>query len=256
MREQADTKTKTENRGRARLLRAAAVAIGVVLFLFAFRPFGLTVDSAAEVLVLLGVAPINFLLMLMIHALPLRAEPWRAVVAIGILIVGNTLYLATWSQRVNLAETLLAVGLVVGLTATIAWLWNKGRIPEQDINVASSQSDSLLHTVALSGDGEQEILQLAPSELLYLKANGNYVDVHYLKKGLPAQSMLRSSLARLAGEVPQGILVQCHRSYFVNLALARRIVRAKGQTLIEFDSGDRVPVSRKHNRDVLEAISA
>ena len=90
MREQADTKTKTENRGRARLLRAAAVSIGVVLFLFAFRPFGLTVDSAAEVLVLPGVAPINFLLMLMIHALPLRAEPWRAVVAIGILVVGTT----------------------------------------------------------------------------------------------------------------------------------------------------------------------
>ncbi len=236
-------------------MRSAAIATGVVVFLFAFRPFGLTTDSAADALVLLGVAPLNFLIMLGIHALPLRREPWRTVVAIGCLVVGNTAYLAALSQSVPAFEIGLAVALVVGLTASIVFLWNRGNIPEQelherDVNVAPGG-----RPITLSGESDQEILQLAPDELLFMSANGNYVDVHYRKGDDAAKSMLRGSLAGLAAQVPGKLLVQCHRSHFVNLAVARRIVRAKGRTLIEFDGSGRVPVSRMFRQDVLKAIS-
>jgi len=253
----ADTKTQTKkSRNTQRLLRSAVASIGVTAFLFLFRPFGLAIDSMTEALVLLGVAPTSFLLMLIIHALPLRKQPWRTVLALGILVVGNTLYLAAWSERAYSFETPLAVALVVALTATIVFLWNRGRIPEQEIDIGNSRDEASASSVIFAGDGEQEILQLAPSELLFLKANGNYVDVHYLQDGLPAKSMLRGSLARLAGQVPEDLLIQCHRSYFVNLSVARRIVRAKGRTFIEFDAGDQLPVSRMFKQDVLRAISA
>ncbi len=236
--------------------RAAAVAMAVVIFLFAFRPFGLTVDSAVDALVLLGVGPLNFLIMLGIHNLPIRRKPWRTVAALCCLVVGNTAYLAAWSQSIRMLETGLAVALVVGLTAGIVFLWNRGRIPEQEIEGGDNHTRTGGRTITLSGESDQEILQLVVDDLLFMSANGNYVDVHYQTRKGVAKSMLRSSLAGLAAQVPGNLMVQCHRSHFVNLAVARRIIREKGRTLIEFGGGERVPVSRMFRHDVLKAISA
>ena len=238
-----------------RPIRSAAIAMGVVIFLFAFRPFGLAIGSAAELLVLLGIAPLNFIIMLGIHGLPLRSDFWRTVVALGTLVVSNTVYLAAWSQSSRALETGLAVALVVGLTATIVFLWNRGSIPEQELVERGIYAVTGGRTITLSGESDQEILQLAPDELLFMSANGNYVDVHYRKGDEADKSMLRSSLAGLAAQVPNNLLVQCHRSHFVNLAVARRIVRARSRTLIEFDGSERVPVSRMFRQDVLKAIS-
>jgi len=237
-------------------IRSAIISIGVVVFLAAFRPFGLAIDSVADALVLLGVAPLNFLIMLGIHAFPLGKEPWRTVVALGCLVAGNTAYLAAWSQSARALETGFSVALVVGLTAVIVFLWNRGRIPEQEFHERHVDAGSGGRSITLSGEGDREVLQMAADELLFISANGNYVDVHYRTGKGVAKSMLRSSLAGLAAQVPGTLLVQCHRSYFVNMVTARRIVRSKGRTLIEFDGGERVPVSRKFRQNVLEAISA
>lgn len=255
--DKASNKMTAKNASRSyRPIRSAIISIGVVVFLFAFRPFGLAIDSVADMLVLLGVAPLNFLIMLGIHAFPLRKEPGRTVVALGCLVVGNTAYLAAWSQSTRALETGFAVALVVGLTAVIVFLWNRGRIPEQGFDERHIHAATGGGPITLSGESDQEILQLAPDELLFMSANGNYVDVHYRKGNGAAKSMLRRSLAGLAAQVPGTLMVQCHRSYFVNLVAARRIVRSKGRTLIEFDGGERVPVSRKFRQNVLEALSA
>lgn len=238
-----------------RPVRSGLIAMGVVVFLFAFRPFGLAIDSVADTLVLLGVAPLNFFIMLGIHALPLRREPWRTVAALGCLVVGNTAYLAAWSQSARALETGVTVALVVGLTASIVFLWNRGNIPAQEFDERDIHAATGGRPITLSGESDQEILQLAPDQLLFMSANGNYVDVHYRKGDDAAKSMLRSSLAALVAQVPESLLVQCHRSHFVNLAVARRIVRAKGRTLIEFDGSGLVPVSRMFRQDVLKAIS-
>jgi DNA-binding LytR/AlgR family response regulator len=149
----------------------------------------------------------------------------------------------------------LAVALVVGLTATIVFLWNRGSIPEQELVERGIYAVTSDRSITLSGESDQEILQLAPNELLFMSANGNYVDVHYRKGDEAGKSMLRSSLSGLAAQAPKNLLVQCHRSHFVNLAVARRIVRARSRTSIEFDGSERVPVSRMFRQDVLKAIS-
>jgi hypothetical protein len=234
-----------------RPMRYAGTSLGVVAFLFVFRPFGMTLDSVAEVLVLLGVAPVCFVIMLFVHALPLPRK-WRLVVGPACLIFGITAYLAAWSQGAGVFEKGLAVALTAGLVSAVVYLWNRGNIPEQEL---ARRNVGVAAAYTLSGDNDQEVLQLAPDELLFISAAGNYVDVHYRKGGGSARSMLRGSLARLAAQVPGNALVQCHRSHFVNLAAARRIVRSRGRTLIEFDGGARVPVSRGFRKDVVDAIS-
>jgi len=251
-----DNSIPEEHEGRPfQLKRSAAVAIGVVVFLFVFRPFGLTVDSVAEALMLLAIAPLNILIMFGIHILTFRLKSWRTAFALFCLLVGNTAYLAVWSQSARALEIGFSVALVVGMTAVIVTLWNRGRIPEQEL-LDSEHLDSEGHEpVTLTGDGAQEVMRLTPGEILFMSASGNYVDVHYRSSEGVTTSMFRSSLARLASQVPGNLMIQCHRSYFVNLSAARRIVRSKGRTLVEFDQGQRVPVSRKFRQDVLREIS-
>lgn len=236
--------------------RAAVTAVGVVAFLFLFRPFGLEIDSLAEILVLLGVAPVSFGLMLALHASPIHSPMWQRVSAAGVLVIGITFYLSIWSQPSRIPEIGVATALVVAVAGLIVHLWNRGRIPEQEIDHSSAHADSLAESVVLLGDGEQEILRLSPHELMFMEASGNYVNVHYLSESRPARALLRSSLSRLAAQVSGLPMVQCHRSYFVNMTAARRIVRDKGRTLIEFDSGERVPVSRKYKQQILDVILA
>jgi DNA-binding LytR/AlgR family response regulator len=250
-------KTRAENGWWAyQPLRAAAVSIALVVFLFAFRPFGLTLSSVEDALVLLGLAPLNFLIISVIHALPIREGRWRAAAAFGCLVIGNTAYVAAWSQNSRALDTGLSVTLVVALTASIIFLWNRGQVPVQEFDRPDTDDGLVGAPFTLSGESDQEILRLTSNELLFMRANGNYVVVHYLRDHVSATSMLRSSLAGLAAQVPGGQVVQCHRSHFVNLAVARRIVRSKGRTLIEFDGGQHVPVSRTFRQDVVKAISA
>ena len=237
-------------------LRAAAISIALVVFLFAFRPFGLTIDSAKEALVLMGIAPLNFLIITITHALPIREPRWQGLVSFGSLLAGNTAYIIAWSQDSQIIQTGIAVALVVSLVASIIYLWNRGRLPEQALDRPASIDDLTGTSFTLSGDGDQEILKMAANELLFMRANGNYVVVHYLKDRAPTTAMLRSSLARMAAQVPGNHIVQSHRSHFVNLTVARQIVRSKGRTLIEFDDGQRAPISRTFRQNVLDAISA
>ena len=236
-------------------MQSTVISIGVVVFLFVFRPFGLVVDSVSGALLLIGFAPLNFLIMLGLHAFAFRKRRWRTPVALGALVVANTAYLLTWSQSGREFETGLSVMFVVILTAAIAVLWNRGRIPPQELGEAGGQSAADT-SVRLSGESDQEILQLASDDLLFMSANGNYVDVHYRSNDEVAKSMLRCTLVGLVAQLPGTLLTQCHRSHFVNLSVARRVVRARGRTLIEFDGGERVPVSRNYRQQVLTAISA
>jgi len=238
------------------LMRASAVALGVVAFLFLFRPFGLTIDSATDAFVLLGFAPLNLLIMFGVHSVPIRIESWRTVVALCSLLIGNTGYLAIWSQSTQAVPIGLSVALVVGMTVAILTLWNRGRIPEQEL--PDRRNDAPVHEeiITLTGAGADEIVRLAPEEILFMSANGNYVDLHYRTSKGVEKTMLRTPLTRLVAQVSGNLMIQCHRSHFVNLSAARRIVRSKGRTLIEFDQGERIPVSRKFRQRVRAEISA
>lgn len=58
-------------------------------------------------------------------------------------------------------------------------------------------------------------LSIAPSAILYVKSEFNYVQVHYLDGSKVKTYMLRASMKSLEDTGSRG-LTRCHRSYFVN----------------------------------------
>lgn len=110
----------------------------------------------------------------------------------------------------------------------------------------------LPETIALTGDNQHELLELSLGDIRFINAADNYIKVHYLQNGKPAQTVLRSTLKKaqtgLEGH-PQ--LFRCHRAYIVNLAAVSHISgNAQGYKLHLRDMTEPIPVSRNLNDDI------
>ena len=96
------------------------------------------------------------------------------------------------------------------------------------------------------GENQNETLTLAPSALLYLVSQDNYVQVVWQEQAQLHKRLLRSTLARYE-ELLMGYpgFFRCHRAYIVNLAQVRSITgNSQGYLLTLAGTRESVPVSR------------
>lgn len=104
--------------------------------------------------------------------------------------------------------------------------------------------------IVLEGENKQETVHLSANELLFIKAEGNYVDVVTMnQEGHSGNHLLRNSLRAIESQLNSwnASIVRCHRSYLVNCT---RISQVKGNAqglILSFESvKQEVPVSRKY----------
>jgi hypothetical protein len=106
--------------------------------------------------------------------------------------------------------------------------------------------------VKLTGDYQNEVLEVPANDVLYISAADNYIQVFYLKNDLTASVFIRSTLKN-AEENLSGLsqFFRCHRTYLVNL---QKIVRvsgnAQGLKLHLPGSSELIPVSRSLNQQL------
>ena len=91
-------------------------------------------------------------------------------------------------------------------------------------------------------------LTIAPSALLYINAEGNYVKIHYLENGRVRDYLLRSSMKNLEEIAGRHGLVRCHRSYYINPKHVKLLSRGKEQIVAEMqeDGVQKIPVSPQY----------
>ena len=123
---------------------------------------------------------------------------------------------------------------------------------EQKYQNAEVQSRSKL--VLFKAENEKVELQLKPEEVLYLKSDGNYVEIFYQSgNGHVQKKLVRNRLKVFSEILPKSLFFQCHKSFIVN---GSHIVSVEGNArnyeLILRGSEERIPVSRSKS----EALSA
>lgn len=92
-------------------------------------------------------------------------------------------------------------------------------------------------------------LTIAPSSVLYVKSEFNYLKIHYLSAGHVKEYTLRGSMKSLAESAPAQVLVRCQRSYFVNPAHVKVLWKDKeGFIFADLDVPDlpSIPVSKQY----------
>lgn len=130
--------------------------------------------------------------------------------------------------------------------------WKKAQeMSRMLLPATTEQRDNLIQLLGENGKLE---LQVSPQELIYLKSDGNYVDVIY-GTDLPEKKLVRNRLKILAEELPNELFFQCHKSYIVN---KRSIISVEGNArnfeLKLRNVPDFIPVSRSKSEELTQFL--
>lgn len=92
----------------------------------------------------------------------------------------------------------------------------------------------------------RKVVKLKPSAILFVKSEGNYVQITLATK----RYVIRKKLTAFLEELPKGQFLQCHRRYIVNL----KKIDVIGKETITIENFE-IPTSLKY-RNCIEAIYA
>ena len=122
------------------------------------------------------------------------------------------------------------------------------------LNATPSDSDSRLKFY----DNRHQLKFItAASSVLYLEANENYVNIHYLENGNEKKYSLRNALKNVEPLCVQAGFVRTHRGYIVNPAHVRLIRKEPGGFYFADIGTERVegiPVSKKYYENVAASL--
>jgi hypothetical protein len=237
--------------------RSAIIALGLTAFLAILRPFDINPQGLQGWLALLGLAPVNFALLLMAHQVPasvLGLE--RRIWIFPAVLAGNAAY----------------VSLISGLEAPGLWLWQilaVGAIVLGAVTIFTRLETYRVELGALrEGSGEPaerkpirltsetggDVVQLRPNQILSLRAEANYVEIVWREESGIKSKFLRNTLTELLEQAGAEVLTRVHRSWAVNLDQAITVSGTSHR--LEIDCGDavRVPVSRAYVPQVQQTV--
>ena len=98
------------------------------------------------------------------------------------------------------------------------------------------------------------VLEVRPSDIIYVESMANYADVWYMEGDEPRHKMLRITLKSIKESLEGiGCMVQCHRAFIVNLNYVIAMTnRPTGYQLQLFGTDKAIPVSRSRLKEIKE----
>lgn len=265
---------------RKTLLQRALVFSAVTLFvLFLFQPFGTHNDLISyKFLRLSGYGLVTFCAILLSGVLEIGLSRFKAKsqfqyllipsLYIGIVAVFNHSYFVVailgswhWQNQLLFVFYTLAIGLF-----PISFMYLVNRHSDtiskpQQLDAVDSSAEGNITTqaklITLSGENKDDNVQVALSDILFIKSADNYCELALLNEKSGSRKLLRCSLTSLLKQLPSDSQVlRCHRSYAVNLLLVKSWQGNAGGLQLTMQTGDVVvPVSRTYVDVIKQALS-
>ncbi|NMM50867.1 LytTR family DNA-binding domain-containing protein [Marinigracilibium pacificum] len=115
----------------------------------------------------------------------------------------------------------------------------------------NDSKDLIVDLINIKGDNGKTQLKVKPENILYFKAEDNYVDIFYRSGGQVKSKLIRNSLKNFEEELAS-ILIRCHRSFLVNLDQVEHVETKAGKVFLLFDTNHQVPVSKKYQDNIVK----
>ncbi|QSE96676.1 LytR/AlgR family response regulator transcription factor [Fulvivirga lutea] len=267
----------------SRLKRALMFGLFVTLFLAFFKPFGF--DSVNGWLLyriclefgLITAISIASLSIILPYLFPtfFDSQNWVVWKEVGFTILhfvviglANALFLHfrgykqgdVWEVIIDLQISTLAVGSIPVLFYVYydqAKYFKKYVAEAKELNkyIDSHKNDQQQSALILfKNEGGDVEYQFPASQLLFIKSDGNYLELFVKTDEKIKKHLLRNRIKNVIEAIP-AVFIRCHRSYVVNLDMIRKVDgNARGYELTLEYSDVKVPVSRNMASDVLLAI--
>jgi hypothetical protein len=264
----------------AKIRTVILTGIFVALFMVLFRPFGLVnLKIPYKFLFLSGYGVVTMLVLALMLFLPPRIfksgfseKNWTVGKQILYLLTivlfigtGNYFYsLIFFRIGENLWRSILAFQgftLLIGIFPIVTiTLFSYNRYLRRNLLEAGDANDRIRRhpETAKHPAGEKIILKsatqnddpvmLAPGELLFIRSDGNYLEIHFTQNGQLQRRIIRNTLNGIMVKHRRHFppLFRCHRSYIVNLNAVENVGgNAQGLLLKLKNCPAKVPVSRK-----------
>jgi hypothetical protein len=254
------------NRMKDKLLVSLSFGVFIFLFLITFQPFGIQNIQFNKVPFVLGYAGVTFSILFVSYTFYPKlsrnfdADKWTVqkmlIYSVSQIVLGaifNWLYTITFGKEIMEQHSLwtfvfitFSVG-IIPISLTILLL--ERFLSSKNKSEADKLSDHLnieSQEVSLElGIPQSKILIHLPN-LLFIKADGNYVEIHTFENGNVKRHLIRCSLAKIKNQLEENPhIVHCHRSYMANVEHLLKVTgNARSYNLHLRHLNFSIPVSR------------
>jgi len=252
------------------------VSFFIGLFMLIFQPFGLDdLKMPHKSLFLAGYGLVTFLMLCLdLLLFPLlapnlyREDKWTVIKEILSLLwilflvgLGNLVYsylLLDFKLTFASAMVFQAFTVIVGLLPiTVITLIKQNYLKRKNESRAEQINDTLIphssadhpgQQVQFLGENQKEELTVHTDDILFIKSEGNYITIGYLKNGRLKQTLLRNTMKYAADRLASfPYHYQCHRSWIINLNRVGKVGgNSQGLRIMLKDFDEDIPVARKN----------
>ncbi len=114
--------------------------------------------------------------------------------------------------------------------------------------------DEIVEIVSETG---REKLKVSSRYLLFIQSCENYANVVWKKNGKIENTLIRSTLKRLANQISHPFILRCHRSYIVNLKNVEAVSGNARDFMLHLNGYEKpIPVARHQVKQVIQALEA
>lgn len=247
-------------------------------FLFIFQAFGFSKFSGIEKLNIYGGYGVISMLVIFIHFVifyflekVIDNRKWEVtryflfifsiVFCISILDWVYTGYITNDKNAVSYFEILTVISSLTIFPVFIILLFIEKIFLKKHTRIAEVLSHHLKNIeppikdnlIVIKSDKTKDQLEFLESELQFIKAKGNYSEIHFIRASRAEKKMMLVSLKIVEDQLKAfSNLVRCHKSYIVNI---RKIVKISGNSQgykLHFESvNSKIPVSRNFPKSIL-----
>jgi len=173
-------------------------------------------------------------------------------------IVSIHIQFKTVLQYVYYAFLFTIVPISLRINTINFWLLKKQLAQAESLNsiIKDTVNKRSNKIIIIKSNLVNERIKTSEEELLFIKADQNYIKIATLEKQEIDKKLLRISLVKAIEQIKSKQIVRCHRSYLVNL---KHIKKTKGNSqglkLILNYCDEEIPVSRKHKSELIKQLS-
>ena len=189
-----------------------------------------------------------------------------------ISVLSFTLWQVSGTGRLTLAplagDFLLGIIAIEALPYTISFLVFRLCEEENEVErlqelLQQLQPDNLMgttpsgeHVVNFYDKGNRLVFSISSSNILYIEAADNYVNIHYLNDGHEDTFILHNTLKELEKRLASTTLQRCHRGYMVNIKNVKLLRKEGASLILELNCSTKtIPVTKTYAGTITERIA-
>jgi DNA-binding LytR/AlgR family response regulator len=283
------------NKRKAKFASTCLISAGVFFILYVFQPFRLSLLPADTFFpIILGYAGLCFLVvifnyfpMMSLFSKVFEENNWKVykeiiwycynIFTVGIANLLYSYWLGYFSLSINSALQMLSITFLVAiLPITILIFLRYNYLLNSNLKQAIALNQDFQHyhqqhqlatkqealatnpppQIILNSEEKSGNLSLDISQLLYIEADDNYLEVVYAQEEKIQKSILRNTLKNIESTLATYTeIFRCHRSYLVNLQNVEKITgNSQGYRLAFKNTDFQVPVARSAVKELKEKM--